>query len=691
MLIKTEALRNIAVIGHTGTGKTTLSEHILFAGGIIPKAEKVETGRTVSDFTDEEVRRGISIHTSFSHVYWKNTKMNILDTPGSADFVGENILAFRTTECALMLVGARSGVQVETIKLWRELNRKNQPRMVFINKLDKADTDFDETLLDLRDKFSMVFIPVSLPIGHDTAFKGVINLLDMKAYYFKEGEMETVGEIPAELKASAAEARKVLVEEAAEGDEELLELYVSKGDLSDEEIKKGLREGLEKNKFVPVFCGSALMHSGIQTLMDFTAYDSPSPFRVEEHCISGEKSRFISPEGSFSALVFKTLYDQFAGKLSYVKVVTGKLTPESEAFNPRTGKKERIGKIFIAEGKNLTDVTELSAGDIGVFAKVDDLATNDTLCHHEDIIHYEALSLPTPVHSLAVVAKNQKDEDKMTQILVRATEEDLTFKMHYNPQTKETVVSAMGELHLGIILDRVRNQKIEFTTKLPKIPYRETITKGASSEYTHKKQTGGHGQYGKVSMDIRPLQRGQNFSFVQTLKGQNLSKGYLPAIEKGIQEAMEDGFLAGFPLVDIEVNVTDGKEHPVDSSELAFKLAARGALREGLELAKPIILEPIMKLSVFIEDQYLGDILSDLSSKRARVLGQDSIGKELIEIQALVPLSEVQQYALQLKSITSSTGAYEMKFDHYDTLGSKETQALIQEYQEHRAKGEHDV
>jgi len=690
MLIKTEALRNLALIGHTGTGKTSLNEQILFVGGVIPKAEKVETGRTVSDYTEEEIKRGISIHTSFSHLFWRDTKINILDTPGSADFVGETILAFRSTECALMLVGARSGVQVETVKLWRELNKKKLPRMIFINKLDKADTDFDQTLQELRDKFQMVFIPVTIPIGHDVQFKGVISLLDMKAYYYQEGAKEKIDEIPSDYLEIANQARKVLVEEAAEGDEELLDLYVEKGDLTDEQIKRGLREGLEKNQFVPVFCGSALLGSGILPLLDFTAFDSPSPFNVEEPCISGEKSRIINPNGNFSGLIFKTIYDQFAGKLSFIKVVTGKLGPESEAYNPRTAKKEKLGRLFLVEGKNLKEIDELSAGDIGVVAKVDSLQTNDTLCHHDDIIHYHPLELPQPVYSLAISAKNQKDEDKMTQILLRASEEDLTFQVRFNPQTKESVISAMGELQMSIILDRIRAQKIEFTTKLPRIPYKETITKSATAEYTHKKQTGGHGQYGKVLIEVSPLPRGDQFKFEEVLKGQNLSRSYLPAIEKGILEAMEEGFLAGNPIVDIKVTVIDGKEHPVDSSELSFKLAARGALRAALEQAKPIILEPIYKLSVYIEEKYLGDVLSDLSAKRARVLGQNPIGKDMVEIQALVPLSEIQQYALQLKSITSSTGAYDAAFDHYDQLGAKETQALIQDYQAHRAKGEHE-
>lgn len=688
MLIKTEALRNISIIGHTGTGKTTLTEQLLFSGGVIPRAEKVESGRTVSDYTDEEVKRGISIHATLSHLFWKETKINLLDTPGSADFVGEVVLAFRATECALMVVGARSGVQIETLKLWRELNHRNFPRMVFVNKLDKADTDFFDTLEELKDKFRMPFIPVTIPIGHDVDFQGVINLLDMKAYFYaKDGGKETVGAIPAEYQEVAEKWRLTLMEEAAEGDEELLEHYFAAGTLNEEEIKKGLREGLEKNAFVPVFCGSATHNSGIIPLLDFTAYDSPSPFKIEEPCIYGEKSRIISPDGKFSGLIFKTTNDQFAGKLSFVKVVTGKLNAEAEAYNPRTQKKEKIGKILIAQGKTVEEVQELSAGDIGLLAKMEGLATNDTLCPADDVIHYLPLQLPKPVHSLAINAKQNKDEDKMSGILVKAGEEDLTFQIRYNPETAETVISSMGELQMGIILDKVRAVKIDFVTRVPKIPYRETITRGAAAEYTHKKQTGGHGQYGKVMMEVKPLPRGEKFEFTNTLKGQNLSKGYLPAIEKGLQEAMQEGILAGYPVVDIGVNVSDGKEHPVDSSELAFKLAARGALKEALAKCGPIILEPIMNLSIYIEEKYLGEILADLSAKRARVLGQEPIGKDILEIKAQVPQGEMLQYALQLKSMTSGTGAFEMEFDHYSQLGAKESQMLMHEYEVHRKAG----
>jgi elongation factor G len=691
MLTDIRRLRNVAVVGHTGTGKTTLTEQLLFHGKVIPKAEKVETGRTVSDYTDEEIRRGISIHTTLSHIFWQETKINLLDTPGSADFAGEVIAAFRASEAALMVVGARSGVQIETLKLWRFLADHNMPRMVFINKVDKASSDFWSTLDDLKDKFTVPFLPVTIPLGHDMDHRGVINLLDMKAYRISAGGTpEVASEIPSEFLAEAKKARLSLIEEAAEADEELLEKYAADDTLDTDDIKKGLRMGLEKNQFVPVFCGSALLGSGLVSLLDFIAWDAPTPFNVVEPCVTGEKERRISHEGRFSGLVFKTTVDQFAGRLSYVKVVTGKLVHNADTYVPRLGKSVRIGKLYLAIGKKLVETDELDAGDVGIIAKVEDLRTNDSLCPADDVIHFLPLEVPRPVHSTTIAAKVQKDEDKLAQILTKEAEQDPTFVVSYHHDTKETILSALGELQLSILLDKLRDAKIDFLTKPPRISYRETITKPGEAEYTHKKQTGGHGQYAKVIMDFKPLPRAAGFEFTSTLKGQGISKGYFVAIEKGVQEAMAEGFLAGYPMVDLAANIQDGKEHPVDSSELAFKLAARGAFREAMATARPILLEPVMNLSVYVEEKYLGDILADLSGRRGKVLGQESFGKDLVVVKAQVPQAEIQQYALQLKALTSSTGAFEADFDHYSPLGAKETEVLVKEYQAHRKAGDHE-
>ncbi len=692
MLTDIRRLRNVALVGHTGTGKTTLTEQLLFQGKAIAKAETVESGRTVSDFTDEEIRRAISIHTTLSHVFWKDTKINLFDTPGSADFAGEVSAAFRGSESALMVVGARSGVQIETLKLWRYLADHNMPRMVFINKVDKASSDFWKTLDDLKEKFPVPFLPVTIPLGHDQDHRGVINLLDMKAYRFSEDgkNPEVAIEIPSEFLAEAKKARYALVEEAAEADEDLLEKFADKDDLDTEDIKKGLQLGLASNQFVPVFCGSAIKGSGLIALLDFMAWDSPSPFHVVEPCVTGEKERIISPEGPFTGLVFKTTIDQFAGHLSYVKVVTGRLAHNTEAYVPRLDKTVKLGKIYTSIGKKLVEVDELDAGEVGIIGRADLLKTNDTLCQADDILHYAPLELPTPVHSTTISAKVQKDDDRLAQLLVKESEQDPTFNVSYHHDTKETILTALGELQLSIVLDKIRAAKIDFLTKAPKIKYRETITKAVDSEYTHKKQTGGHGQYGRVLMDFKPLPRATGFEFTSTLKGQGISKGYFVAIEKGVQEAMAEGFLAGYPMVDIAANLQDGKEHAVDSSELAFKLAARGAFREAMATAHPILLEPVMNLSVFVEEKYLGDVLADLSGRRGKVLGQESYGRDLVVVKAQVPQVEIQQYALQLKALTSSTGAFETSFDHYSPLGAKETDALAKEYQAHRKAGEHE-
>jgi len=691
MLADIRRLRNVALVGHTGTGKTTLNEQLLFHGKAIPKAEAVETGRTVSDFTNEEIRRGISIHTTLSHLMWKDTKINLFDTPGSSDFSGEVLAAFRACESAILVVGARSGVQIETLKLWRYLVDHQMPKMVYINKVDKASSDFWETLGDLKDKFSVPFLPVTIPLGHDEDHRGVINLLDMKAYRFnKAGNPEVAIEIPSDFLAEAKKARYALVEEAAEADEELLDRFAGADDLDTEDIKKGLQLGLASNQFVPVFCGSALLGSGLVPLLDFLAWDSPSPYHVVEPCVSGEKERIISHEGEFSGLVFKTTIDQFAGHLSYIKVVTGKLTHNSEAYVPRLGKTVKIGKLMLSLGKKLVETDELDAGDVGILARSEELKTNDTLCQPGDIIHYLPLELPRPVHSTTISAKVQKDDDRLSQLLVKETEQDPTFSVNYHHDTKETILSTLGELQMSIILDKFRAAKIDFLTKPPRIKYRETITKAAEAEYTHKKQTGGHGQYGKVLMDFQPLARSSGFRFSSTLKGQGISKGYFVAIEKGVHEAMEEGFLAGYPMIDVAANLQDGKEHAVDSSELAFKMAARGAFREAMAGAHPILLEPVMNLSVFIEEKYLGDVLADLSGRRGKVLGQESWGRDLIIVKAQVPQAEVQQYALQLKALTSSTGAFEAEFDHYSPMSAKDSEPLVKEYQAHRKAGEHE-
>ncbi|MFQ3619942.1 MAG: elongation factor G, partial [Spirochaetales bacterium] len=524
MSIGTENIRNLAIVGHGGTGKTSLTEQMLFVGGAIPKPEPVESGRTVSDFIEEEISQKISIKTSLSHLPWEGNKINILDTPGSADFFGEVIAALRASECACILVGAKAGVQIETIKVWRRLEQLGKPRLVFINKMEREQADYKKVLDDLRERFKRPFVPVTVPVGSASEFKGVIDLLENRFYPMAGSTGEEKGlEIPSEYEAIKKEYHTLLLESAAEGDDDLMNIYFEKGTLSAEEIRKGLSMGLRNNRLIPVLCGSALGNSGIRSLLNFISHVVPSPVGFEEKALSsnGEEQKVpIHKDAPLSAFCFKTTIDQFSGQLSYLKVVTGKLIHDNEVFNPREGKKERVTKVYTALGKKLVEISEAQAGDICILAKLSYTHTNDTLCAQEKPIQYKPLELPTPVFSIAVAAVAKKDEDKLSQLLLRAAEEDKTFRIEYNPETKETIISGMGELQINMILTKIRDgQKIEINTRVPKVAYRETITKNSDAVYRHKKQTGGHGQFAEVSIQVRPLPRGEYYSFENAIRG----------------------------------------------------------------------------------------------------------------------------------------------------------------------------
>ncbi|ORC31849.1 elongation factor G [Marispirochaeta aestuarii] len=693
MSFSTADIRNIALVGHGSTGKTTLLEQLLFNSGVIDRAEPVESGKTVSDYTEEEVARGISIHTTLSSCTWNDHQVNLLDTPGSSDFIGEVVAAFRCAESALMVVDGRDGVQIETIKLWRRLDQRNKPRFCFINRLDRDRADFEHVFNDLKEKFKMTFVPVTIPMMDGGEYKGIINLIENKAYMMHDGaEKDQPVDIPEQYNEMVEEYRLTLIESAAEGEDSLMEKYFEEGTLSPDEIRKGLIEGLRENKIVPTLCGSALNNNGVVSLLNFISNITPSPSGIPELAQDKDKNEIkvdISDQGPLAGMVFRTSIDQFSGKLSFIKVIGGILVADSEILNCDTGKKERISKLYKTVGKKLVETKELRAGDLGVVTKVEGFQTNTSFCTPDTFCKFDRLHLPQPVFSLAISAASKKEEDKLNASLHRAAEEDLTFQVTYDKETHETVISGMGELHINMILDKIKEkQKIEIETKVPRVAYRETITRKAGAEYTHKKQSGGHGQYGRVVMDIGPIERGKYMEFYNDIKGGSISKGYMPGIEKGILEGMEEGYLAGYPLVDIEAHIIDGKEHPVDSSEMAFKLAAKGALKSSLEKAGVVLLEPVMKLRVFVDEQYLGDILSDLSSRRGRVLGQESLGGGINEVDAEVPQAEMLRYAIDLKSMTSGTGSFEMEFDHYSPISGRVADLVIQEAQSLKAAEE---
>ena len=675
MSYSTDSVRNIAIAGHGATGKTTIFEHLLAEGGTIDRAEPISSGKTVSDCSDEEIERKISIHLAAGYIERDGVVVSLLDTPGASDFVGEVDTAFRVCETALLMVGVKEGVQIETLKLWRRLEAQSKPRAVFINKLDAESAEFETALSDLQGKFDSNFVPVVIPIAGAEGYRGVIDLVKKVAYLIPAGgSAEVASDIPADMNDIVEEYRAALIEAAAEGSDELMEKYFEEETLTDEEILAGLKQAFADNKVVPVLCGSAELSNGVKPALDFAVSVAPSPLGSFETIVDDDEKtqQEISEDGSPSCFVFKTAIDQFSGKLSYSKIVTGKVTSDMELYNVREQARQRIGKLYRVIGKKLVDTDTLHAGDIGIFAKLDTAHTSDTMCAQDALVRYAPISVPQPVHSVAVYAASKNDEDKMNQFLQRASEEDTTFTIRFNPETKQTVISGMGELHINMILAKIKEkQNVEVETKVPRVPYRETITKSSDAEYTHKKQTGGHGQYGRVVLQIGPLVRGEKYSFTNAIKGGAVSRGYIPGVEKGILEGMETGILAGYPVVDVAATIIDGKEHSVDSSEMAFKLAAKGAFMAAMEKAAPTLLEPNAILKVYTNDEHVGDILSDLSSRRGRVLGQESLGGGITEIDAQVPQSELLRYSIDLRSITSGTASFEMAFDHYNPISGK--------------------
>lgn len=676
----TELIRTVAVAGHGQTGKTTITEQLLLAAGMLQKAETVESGKTVSDWTNEEIERKISIYSSLSHMTWKNTIINIWDTPGSSDFIGEVISAFRSSELCLMMIDAKAGVQIETIKLWRLLDRRNKSRVTFINHMDDERADFTRSIQDIRNQFEVEICPVTIPIGKGASYGGIIDVLHGKAWE-TSGNTEKEIPIPDALKEEYERAREILAGAAAEGDEELLVKFIDEAGLSDEDIIKGLKLAIADNRIVPAFAGCAKTGSGIRSVLDFITDIVPSPLGAIEVASAKDGSELtvkVDPAQPLSAFVIKTTNDQFSGKLSFIKVIGGTLASDMEVFNVTENKKEKIGKLYRPLGKKLVETKELVAGDTGVASKLPFAKTNDTLGmiatpgSNAETPPFVNLRTPNPVYSMAVAAKDKKDDDKLAEQLIRACDEDKTLAFVYNAETHQSVLSGMGDLHISIILHRVRSQsKIEIQTSIPRIAYRETVQRKAQAEYTHKKQSGGHGQYARVVLSINELPRGENYSFTNAVFGGAISKGFIPGIEKGVKEAMCNGVLAGYPVVDVGVTILDGKEHPVDSSEMAFKIAARNAFKDAMRNAGPILLEPIVNLTVFVDSKNLGDIMSDLSSRRGHILGQTSLGAGIEEIRAQVPHHELLKYAIDLRSMTSGTGSFDMTFDHYSPISGK--------------------
>lgn len=671
----TDKIKNIGIVAHGGAGKTSLTEAMLFNAGVTNRLGKVDEGNTVTDYFPEEIKRKITINTVVAPLIWRDHKLNILDTPGYSDFIGDVKSALRVADSLVMTVCAVSGVEVQTEIIWEFAEEQNIPRFVFINKMDRENANFQRVLEQLKDHFKGLITPIQLPIGAESNFKGVVDLIDMKAIVFDKNGKATTEEIPSDLADEAASYRESLIEAAAEGDDDLLMKYLEGEELTPEEIHQGLQNGIKANKIIPVLCGSALNNIAITPLMDRLVDFAPGPHE------SVANNRDVDSD-AFSALTFKTLSDPYVGKLSFIRVFSGTMKADSVVYNSTKEADEKIANIFIMQGKNQYTVPEVHAGDIAALTKLQATSTGDTLTEKSNPVVLEGIDFPTPNLTIAIQPKSKGDEDKLGLAVSRILDEDPTLQFTKNVETNQSVLTGMGEMHLDIVIEKLKSKfGVEVEQIDLKIPYRETIKgKATRVEGKHKKQTGGHGQYGHVFIDMEPLPD-QEFEFAETVFGGAVPKNYFPAVEKGIREAMAEGVLAGYPVTNIKVTLTDGSYHAVDSSELAFKIAAGIAFRKAMEQAKPVLLEPILSVEVKVPEQFMGDIMGDLNVKRGRILGMEPEGNKQV-IKALVPYAEMHRYAIDLKSITQGRGSFTAEFYGYEEVPGNIAEKIIESAKE---------
>ncbi len=680
---KTENLRNVGLFGHGSSGKTTMAEAMLFNTGVLDRFGKVEDGNTVTDYDPEEIKRKISISAAMAPCEWKEKRINIIDTPGYFDFVGETVASLKVADGAIIAVDSTGGVEVGAEKAWDLVSEGKKSCMFFVNKLDRENTSFSKVVEQLREAFGNKVVPFALPIGSEANFKGLVDIIDMKAK-IREGNKTVVEDIPANLKAEAEEYRNVIIEAAAQTDEELMEKYFNGEELSREEIVKGLRLGVVSRDVVPVICGSAAKNIGVDLLMDAVLDYLPSPVDAEVpeavNVKSKEKIKVAADRNApFSAQVYKTIADPFVGKISMFRVMSGEMKADMEVLNPNKEKKEKLSSLFLLRGKKQVAADKLIAGDIGAVAKLQYTTTGDTLCDANKLVMFEPATFPEPSISMAIEPKSKGDEDKIGSGLQRLVEEDPTLKVEKNTETKQTLISGIGEQHLEVVTKKLQNKfGVEVVLKDPKIPYRETIRKSAKAEGKHKKQSGGHGQYGHVWVEFEPISDGSaDFEFVDKIVGGVVPRQYIPAVEKGLRECVEEGVLAGFPVVNIKCTLYDGSFHPVDSAEMPFKIAASLAYKKGVADASPVLLEPIYQIEVLVPDEYMGDIIGDLNKKRGRILGMEPSGK-LQKVSAEAPLAEMFKYATDLRSMTQARGSFSMSFVRYEEVPAQTAQKIIE-------------
>ena len=688
----TDMLRNIVLIGHGSSGKTTLAEAMLFNTGVLSRRGRVEDGTTVGDWDEEAIRRKISVAASVIPSEFKGHKLNILDTPGFIDFVGETLGAVSVADAGLVLVDPVSGVEVGTELGWGHLDDRSLPRAILINKMDRENAQFQRVLGSLRETFSGVIVPLQLPIGEGSEFRGVVDLIAMKAYL---GEGATASDIPSAMESDVEAARTQLIEASAEGDDELIMKYLDGEALTAEEITRGLRAGIANNAIVPVFCSAATTGIGVRALMEALVAFMPSPADrpalVAKRPNDDEVNLPASASGPLAVFVWKTVADPYVGKISYYRVISGTFHGDSRLQSMPSSNEERISQIFVARGKEQLPATEFAAGDIGGVAKLSSTATNDTLSEKANSFALPRLVYPEPLYSVAVSPRTKADSAKMGPALSRVAEEDPSVSWRFEQGTGETILSGMGEVHLDLAVRRMEAKfGVGLTTTVPKVPYRESITRSAADYHRHKKQTGGAGQFGEVHMEIKPLPTGSGFEFdTSRVFGGAIQNSFFPSIEKGVKSRLAEGPLAGYPVVDVRCEVYDGKMHPVDSKDIAFQIAGREVFKKTFLAAGPVLLEPVMDVRITVPEEYMGDIMSDLNTRRGRVQGMEQTkGKGIVTAQ--VPLAEMQRYAIDLRSITQGRGFYTMRVSHYDPVPAHIAEGIIAQAKKDRVESDEE-
>jgi elongation factor G len=679
-----ESLRNIAFASHGGAGKTSLAETMLFNAGIINRIGRVEDGNTAMDFEPEELKRNSSLSSGFHQFNWKKHTVSLIDTPGDQNFFSDTKSCMQAADSVLIVVDAVDGIKVQTEQAWDFAEEFKLPCIIFINKLDRERSDFMRAFKDAAKCFEPKPMIIQIPIGSEANFSGIIDLVSMKAYTYDAKGKATKIDIPSDMQDMVSEEREALVENVVESDDELLERYLEGERLSDDEIKVALKKGILSRSFVPVLCGSVTKNIGVDLLQDFIIHCMPSPLDrgswiATDATGDGEMECLPDPDAPFAGFVFKTIADPFAGRLSIFRIVSGTLGADGNFFNVNKDKSERYNQLLRLAGKEQKQITKAGPGAIVAVAKLKETTTGDTICSSNRKVKFKCADPLPPLISFAVKAKSKGDEDKVFSSLSKLLEEDMSLRLTRNSETKQILLSGLGQVHIEVTTEKLKRKfNVEVQLDSPKVPYKETITKKVRVQGKHKKQTGGHGQFGDCWIQIEPLPRGKGFEFENKIVGGAIPRQYIPAVEKGVIESSQKGVLTGFPCVDFKVILDDGSFHAVDSSEMAFKIAGSLAFKKAAADAGPILLEPIMNVSVITPDEYMGDIMGDLNSRRGRVLGMDSKGKNQV-INAQVPMSEFLTYAPDLNSITGGRGIFTMEFSHYDEVPAQIAQKIVEE------------